>query len=142
MVTSFIRAAVMFCGCTGLLACSQQAPPQYGSADPPAVSQHAKLCIAEGQPGATNVADVERGTWSITVSSEGGACPHSRDWGTTAQAYEVSRPPSHGRVTQEAQGGKTVVSYWPEHGYVGSDSFILRYPPRNVSLRYLVAVVP
>jgi hypothetical protein len=140
MVNSLVRAAVMLCGCTGLIACSQQAP-QYGSADPPA-SQRAKLCIAEGQPGVVNVADVERGTWSITVSSEGGGCPHTRDWGGTVQSYEVSRPPSHGRVTQEAQGGRTVVSYWPEHGYVGSDSFTLHYPPRNVSLRYLVAVVP
>jgi hypothetical protein len=138
---SFVRAVVMLAGCTGLIACSQHTgQSQYGSSDPPRVSERARLCIAEGQPGAANANDIEHGTWSITVSSEGGACPHIRD--LTALGYEVVRPPLHGHVTQDAATGKTVVSYWPEHGYVGSDSFTLRAPTRAVPMRYLVAVLP
>ena len=140
-----MRAALIFGSCTGVLACSQQAS-QYGSADVqpqvtrPSATERARLCIAEGAPASTALAN--RSTWAITVSSEGGPCSHTREWGGSDQAYQVLEPPRHGRITQAAQGGKTVVSYWPDRGYVGSDSFELRYPPRNVALPYLVGVVP
>ncbi len=140
MMVPFLRAALMIGGFTGLMACSQQAPQSGGSDSPRQMSQRARLCIAEGQPGSLGS---ERVPWSLTVSSEGGVCPHIREWGSVEQvAYEVVQPPTHGRITQEAQGGKTVVSYWPVHGYVGADNFVLRYPPRNVALTYLVGVVP
>jgi hypothetical protein len=132
-----LRAAFMIGGFTGLMACSQQAPQSGGSDRPQQTSQRARLCIAEGLPGAAG------DPWSLTVSSEAGPCAHVREWGTAQQvAYEVIQPPAHGRITQEALGGKVVVSYWPEQGYVGADSFALRYPPRNVALPYLVGVVP
>ena len=140
MMVPFLRAALMIAGFTGLMACSQQAPQAGGSDSPRQMSQRARLCIAESQPGAQAA---DRAPWSLTVSSEGGACPHIREWGSVDQvAYEVVQPPLHGRITQEAQSGKTVVSYWPEHGYVGADNFSLRYPPRNVILTYMVGVVP
>jgi hypothetical protein len=142
MTVSLIRAAFMIIGCTGLAACSQQAT-QYGSSDaPPPATGRARLCIAEGRPGPANLADPDHATWAITVSSEGGPCSHTRDWGGTEQSYEVLRAPRHGRITQDSRAGKTVVSYWPDRGYVGSDSFALRYPPANVALPYLIGVVP
>ena len=39
-------------------------------------------------------------------------------------------------VTQESKGGVTMVSYTPERGFIGSDSFALRYPPKNARLQY------
>ena len=56
--------------------------------------------------------------------------------------YVVLEAPRHGRITREARGGETVVSYWPDRGYIGGDRFALRYPPRNAALTYLVAVLP
>jgi hypothetical protein len=141
MLVPFLRAALMIGGFTGLAACSQQAPRSGGADAARPMSQRARLCIAEGQ--SRSQAGSTRAPWSLTVSSEGGGCPHIRDWGPVRQvAYEIVRPPRHGRITQEAREGKTVVSYWPEHGYVGADNFVLRYPPRNVALTYLVGVVP
>jgi hypothetical protein len=140
MMVPFLRAALMIGGFTGLMACSQQAPQSGGADFPHEMSQRARLCIAEGRPDSSAS---ERTPWSLTVSSEGGACQHIREWGRVEQvAYEIVQPPLHGRITQEAQGGKIVVSYWPEHGYVGADNFILRYPPRNLALTYLVGVMP
>lgn len=101
----------------------------------------ARLCIAEGPPGPARYTDLDRANWVITVSSEGGPCPHTREWGGPEQ-YEVLQAPQHGRITQASQAGKTIVSYWPDRGYIGSDSFALRYPPKNVALPYLVGVVP
>jgi hypothetical protein len=134
------RAALILVACTGLIACSQQ-QPRYAAADPPA-AQRAKLCIAEGRPDAMKATDPEHATWSITVSSEGAPCQHLRDLGGLARAFEVVSPPAHGHLTQDAAKGGTVVSYWPEHGYVGSDNFTLRQPGRNDQMRYLVAVLP
>jgi hypothetical protein len=145
MMKPLVRNALILIGFTGLLACSQQASqqpaPQYGSSEPPSpLVRHARLCIAEGQPGSV---DPNRAPWAITVSSEGAPCPHSREWGTPRQVnYEVIQPPRHGQITQDGQTGKTVVSYWPQQGYIGSDNFALRYPPNNATLPYLVGVVP
>ena len=55
---------------------------------------------------------------------------------------EATHVERHGRITQELQGRETVVSYWPDRGYVGADRFALRYPARNVALPYRVAVLP
>jgi len=133
-----MRLALILAGFTSLTACGQQTAPQYGSADiPPSAARAARLCIAEGHPGAADPS-----TWAITVSSEGGRCAHSRGWGGVEQAYEVVRSPRHGQLTQESKGGVTMVSYTPERGFIGSDSFALRYPPKNARLQYLVGVVP
>jgi len=145
MMKPLVRNAFMLVGFTSLLACSQQTSqqptPQYGAADIPSpLVRHARLCIAEGQPGPV---DPNRAPWAITVSSEGAPCPHTREWGPVHQVnYEVIQQPQHGRLTQNDDSGKTVVSYWPQQGYVGSDAFSLRYPPRNATLPYLVGVVP
>jgi hypothetical protein len=128
--------------CTGVMACSQQVS-QSGSSDVPSpAAQRAGLCIAEGQPGPVRLTDPDHSTWAITVSSEGGPCSHARDRGGKGQEYQVLQPPRHGRITQGLQVGQTVVSYWPDRGYIGSDSFALRYPPIGVALPYLVGVVP
>ena len=154
MMVSLLRAVLILGGCTGVIACSQQAR-QVGSTDARsqpgqpqlarpqlARPQLARLCIAEGQPDATSPSNPDRAPWAITVSSEGGPCPHVREQGGPKQAYEVVQPPRHGQITQEARGGETVVSYWPERGYIGSDSFALRHPAKKVALPYLVGVVP
>jgi hypothetical protein len=139
MVPFLMRGAFILGGCTGLVACSQQ-PVQSVSAD--AQPSRARLCIAEGRPVPGNSADPDRAVWSITVSSEGGPCSHVREWVEAEQFYQVLSAPRHGRLTQESRDGKTVVSYWPERGYIGSDSFSLLYQRRNVALPYLVGVVP
>jgi hypothetical protein len=142
MPVPLMRAALIIGACTGVMACSQQVS-QSGSSDVPLqVAQRARLCIAEGQPGPARLTDPDHSTWAITVSSEGGPCSHARDWGGPARDYEVLQPPRHGRITQGSQSGKTVVSYWPDRGYVGSDSFALRYPAVGVALPYLVGVIP
>jgi len=141
-MVSLMRAALMIGGCTGVIDCSQQAT-RYGGLDAqPPVAQRARLCIAEGQPGPFKPADPDRATWAITVSSEGAPCPHARDRSGPGQAYEVLQAPRHGRITQGPGGGRTVVSYWPDRGYIGSDSFALRDPSDHVALPYLVGVVP
>jgi len=142
MSVPLMRAALIIGACTGVMACSQQVS-QSGSSDvSPVVAPRARLCIAEGQPGLVRLTDPDPAVWAITVSSAGGPCSHARDWGGKEQGYVVSQPPRHGRITQGSQDGKTVVSYWPDRGYVGSDSFALRYPPAGVALPYLVGVVP
>ena len=141
MMVPLMRAALVLAACTGLMACSQRTT-RYGSADiQPSPGRTARLCIAEGHPGSAGTAP-DRSTWSITVSSEGGPCTHSRGWGGVEQSYLVTRPPAHGQISQEIRDGVTLVSYTPERGFIGSDSFALRYPPRNMVLSYLVGVVP
>ncbi len=137
MMVPLLRLALILSGCTGLAACSQHTT-RNGSADAtPLSARGARLCIAENHPGFATPA-----TWAITVSSEGGPCAHSRGWGGVEQAYEVLRSPRHGQVSQESKAGVTVVSYTPERGFIGSDSFALLYPPKNARLQYLVGVVP
>ena len=148
MMNPLLRMLMVAGACTGLAGCSQPASQpgsaEYGAADArPAVPSRARLCIAEGQPGAVVPTSPEHDVWAITVSSEGAPCAHTREWGDVHQvAYDVVRAPRHGRITQEARDGRMEVSYWPARGFVGSDSFALRYPPRNVALPYLVGVVP
>ena len=133
MTASLLRTLVMAAACTGLAACSQHAGGQAESQ----AARRARLCIAGGQPGHTALTDPA--PWSITVSSDGGFCPHVREW---ASGFEIAPEPRHGRVTQEVRDGKTVVSYQPTRGYIGSDSFGLRDPGRRVALSYLVGVLP
>ena len=133
MVASFIQTLIMAAACTGVVACSQQ---QAGKPESPG-TRRARLCIAGGQPGRGALSDPA--FWAITVSNDGGLCPHVRDW---AEGFEVAPPPRHGEVTQETRNGKTIVSYRAEPGYIGSDSFGLRHPGKRVSLSYLVGVLP
>ena len=139
MMVPLMRAVLVAGGCTGLLGCSQHASRNVATGGSASIAGRARLCIAEGQPAPLNRAERAPAAWAITVSSEGGGCPHTREWRGT---YVVLQPPRHGRITQEAAGGATVLSYWPDKGYVGSDRFALRYPSGSVALPYLVAVVP
>lgn len=157
MMVPLTRATLMIIGCTGLVACSQPATQavvvqavvaqavlaQAGGSDAPArvMPSRARLCIAEGQPPVSR-ADPDRAPWSITVSNEGGPCSHVRNLGRAEREYALVQPPRHGRITQEPRAGETVVSYWPDRGYIGSDSFALGEPSGQAALPYLVAVVP
>ncbi len=133
MAASLMRTMFMVVAFTGLAACSQHQGGQVESQ----AARRARLCIAGGQPGHTALTDPA--PWAITVSSDGGFCPHVRDW---ANGFEIAPEPRHGRVTQEVRDGRTVVSYRPEPGYVGGDSFGLRHPGGRIALSYLVGVLP
>lgn len=131
MDASLLRTLVMAAACTGLSACSQQ-PGAFADNQSP---KRARLCIAGGQPGRTALAD----PWAITISNDGGLCPHVRE---SAERFEVAPEPRHGWVTQEVRDGKTVVSYRAAPGYIGGDSFGLRHPGKGIALPYLVGVLP
>jgi hypothetical protein len=135
MLPFLMRAAVVFGGCLTLVACSQPVSQSSAGVAQSADASRPRMCIGEAQPGHTALGD----PWSITVSSEGGACPTTR--GGTG-AYDVLAPPAHGRIAQEAQAGVIVISYTPDRGYVGADGFELRDRGQKVAMPFYVGVVP
>jgi hypothetical protein len=129
----------LMCAALALNGCLILAPWQQTAAQPgPAAAGHARICSTRGRAAtAANVVD----TWSITVSNEGLPCTHERLVGR-GDPFQVTQPPQHGQIAQHNAGGRTAVSYTPVPGYVGSDSFHLRSPDRNVDMPYLVTVIP
>ena len=166
MEASFMCAALMLTACTGLMACSQagnmassagssvmsagssvvsgvgSAASGVGQAAVAAVTpasvERARTCTTRGQPANAGVSQ----PWAITVSNEGAWCTHSRLLGDANQIFDLKQAPQHGQVVQQSKDGKTLVSYRPAKGYVGTDNFMLRYPNRAMDMPYMVNIIP
>jgi hypothetical protein len=142
MSAYFMRTAIMLGGCIALSACSQpgQAPSASNAAD---VTHQARSCHTHGEPSEVGSSHLST-TWTISVSNDGGWCSHHRFVGRSVgpDGYQVVKAPDHGQISQQREGEKTLVSYKPNSGYTGSDSFTLRYRNANIEMAYIVSVIP
>jgi len=100
----------------------------------------AKVCDTRGNRSQARVASL----WTVTVSSSGGGCGHTRTpTGTRSNVtFGIATAPAHGQITQKPIGPDTVIVYTPQPGYKGPDAFTLSTPGTSVNLPYAVNVVP
>ncbi len=101
----------------------------------------AKVCDTRGRRSQTGQASM----WTLTVSSSGGSCAHSREpsGGTNNVTYVIQTAPQHGQITQKPASKLTYIIYTPAPGYKGPDSFVLHQPSGpGINLPYTVNVVP
>ncbi len=81
---------------------------------------------------------------TMTVTNDGGFCAASLadSAGRPFEVGLVTAPPVHGKPLIHTVGSKTDIDYTPAHGFVGSDSFIVRLRTTKVdSLLHLTVVV-
>ncbi len=164
MTAKLIRTALIMASCTGLVACSQPGATSGGASMAPVVNaappaptgafqytlggvgaasatgtKKAAVCTVKGAPASAGVST----PWSISVSSGGGACAHSRELERENNTiYGVKSAPAHGQITQQPQGPKTYIIYTPTPGYTGPDTFTMRAPRAAIDMPYSITVVP
>jgi hypothetical protein len=78
---------------------------------------------------------------TMVVSNEGGWCTDYR-WGGKHLPYDVVRPPAHGELQQKVVDDWKIISYRPQKGYSGPDSFELVWRDRNVHMVWNVTATP
>jgi hypothetical protein len=135
MSKNIMRAALIFAGCTGVMACPQ--PVRAADPAPVAAPPVARTCSVQGGQAQASVAPPK----TMTVSNEGGWCSDARSLGSLA-IYEVTRPPQHGQLAQHiSEKGYKIISYKPAPGFTGSDIFVLRWADKNIEMVYNINVV-
>jgi hypothetical protein len=101
-----------------------------------------KTCSA--QDGGWSVPGGTPGTGSITMSNDGGWCGQrlavEYNYVVISGAMHVSKQPAHGRVSIVQHDKYTDVSYKPQPGYKGPDSFSVLVEINNIDKPYNVVV--
>ena len=134
--------------CAALMACvpsaGQTAGPVVAAVEQLSGMRKARTCRVTGD-GASR--DFERPR-DLLVSNDGGWCAHHRQvglvnrrGGQNGRVYDIVQAPRHGSLSQENTGTSIVISYKPNQGYTGTDSFLLR-SAINFQLPYSVTVTP
>jgi len=83
----------------------------------------------------------------MTVGNTGQACSltlFNPDLQIVLNAALVTSRPAHGRATAEliTAGRQAAVSYAPQPGYMGSDSFSVTFEPNAIGITFSVTVQP
>ncbi len=83
----------------------------------------------------------------MTVGNAGQACSltlFNPDLQVVLNAALVTSRPAHGRATAEliTAGRQAAVSYAPQPGYTGSDSFSVTFEPNAIGITFSVTVQP
>lgn len=83
----------------------------------------------------------------MTVGNAGQACSlalFNPDLQIVLSAALVTSRPAHGRATAEliTAGRQAAVSYAPQPGYTGSDSFSVTFEPNAIGITFSVTVQP
>ncbi len=97
----------------------------------------ARTCVA---PAATP-ADGQAVVAQMQVSNEGGWCGIlTARGGAPYASYLLAGRPLHGRVFAHRVGNNTRIDYFPDRGYVGTDSFAVRLIPGQATIQGAVNV--
>ena len=84
---------------------------------------------------------------SLSVEDAGQACTltiFNPDLQATLNAALVTTPPTHGHATAEliTLGRQAAISYTPQPGYTGPDSFSVTIEPNAIGITFAVTVAP
>ena len=113
-------------GCNGLLGAKTSAPAE---ATAPDLSNEgiARVCTAS----AVDMAHGPVATATLAMSNEGGWCAVrvSQPEHTAFATGLVRVRPEHGRLDIEKSGNQTRIQYFPDAGFVGSDTFTTALRP-------------